>query len=183
LAGALACTNSTDIAYEERHLPSLVLTEAPDGTVGSSLDGPRELEDLARDDEERRQLLSDAGFHAAYESTFKAAGFDAELQGFHMTSRAYLFEDPDAGIDAIRSAIEQDGDRLVERAAPFPDRAGFALRGVLDGGLPAGIVLVWRKHNVVELLAVVAVGAVSESELRSIARHIDGLEPAGAGTS
>jgi hypothetical protein len=135
------------------------------------------IEDVSDGSTERHERFSSAGFIAAAQSVFRAGELDPRLQGFLMTSRAYLFEDPVAGLEAIRQTVEQEGRDTRQKAALFPDRPGFTITGLLDEALPPGTLLAWQKGNVIMLLAVVAVSAVAEDELRSIAKTIDAIEP------
>lgn len=163
--------------YEKADLPELVLRNAPNGTIADNDYPEVTLEDVAAGSDERRARFEGAGFVAAYQSTFLPHTDDPRFQGFMLTSRAYLFSDPAAGLEAIRATILDEGEDLIERAPLFADRPGFVLRGELDRALPPGVAIAWRKRNVILLVAVVAVSAVSESELRTIATQVDGLEP------
>jgi len=173
-----ACTGDGDEpGYEPRHLESLVLAEPPDGLARDPDAAELDLSAVAAGDDDRRVRFEEAGFLAGYEATFEPATPDARYQGFIMTSRAYLFSDPAAGLSALRATFATEGSQLVSRPALFPDRPGFTVRGFLDDALPPGVAIAWRKRNVVLLLAVVAVATVSETEMRAIARQIDTLEP------
>lgn len=177
---SVACTGGEPPAYDARHLEYLVLEEPPLGTVSSESDPELDLEDVADNSDERRERFASAGFVAAYQATFTSTSVESRFQGFLLTSRAYLFTDPEAGLAAIRETIESEGSGIIEQGPPFLDRPGFTLRGTLDSGLPPGVVLAWQKQNVILVLAAVAVSAVSEAELREIARQIDTLEPPAA---
>lgn len=173
-----ACTgDGEEPGYEARHLESLVLAEPPEGLTRDPDDAELDLDDVSAADPERRARFEEAGFLAAYEATFQPATPDPRYQGFILTSRAYLFSDPPAGLAALRATLASEGSQLVSRPALFPDRPGFTVRGFLDDALPPGVAIAWRKRNVVLLLAVVAVATVSETEMRAIARKIDTLEP------
>lgn len=175
---AVACTGGDDgSTYQARHLESLTLNEAPEGTSLDDTDAELDLDDISAGDDVRRARYETAGFIAAYESIFEPNTVDLRYQGFQLTSRAYLFSDPGAGLAALRRTITSEGSQLVSRPALFPDRPGFTLSGALDDALPPGVAIAWQKHNVVLLLAVVAVAQVSETEMREIARKIDQLEP------
>lgn len=178
LAALVACTGGGDApVYDAGDLEHLVLTDAPPRTIASDIDPVLDLDDVAAGSDERRARFEGAGFVAAYQATFTTATDDPRFQGFLLTSRAYLFSDPQAGLEALHETIKSEGSNLTEKAAVFLDRPGFTLTGILDAALPAGVAIAWLKENVVLVLAVVAVSAVSEQELREIARKIDTLEP------
>jgi hypothetical protein len=160
-----------------QHLRYLVLDEAPENTLESDDEPELDLDDVSQEDPARRALFEEAGFEVAYSRTFVAGSRAPRYQGLRMISRAYLFSDPAAGLEAIRTSIEREGRQLVEKSPPMLDRPGFTLSGTLDDALPPGVALVWQKKNVILLLAVVALVTVSESELRDIVREIDQLEP------
>lgn len=177
LLATVACTGGGDPGYSAEQLRFLVLSDAPEGTLPANGEPEIDLDDLAQDDDERRSRFEQAGFEAGYEATYVSSSIAPRFQGFRMTSRAYLFSDPTAGLEAIRTTIEREGSQLVERSEPFLGRPGFTLRGRIDAALPRGIVLAWQKENVILLLAVVAISDISEAELRQIAGQIDELEP------
>lgn len=174
----MACTQSPEQpAYGEGALPFLVLQEAPSGTFATEDPTHRGLEDVAAGDDVRREIFESAGFVDMYEATFIGSGSRPELEGFLLTSRAYLFENPDAGVDALKHIVEIEGDNQTILGSPVEGRNGFTISGKLDSELPSGTLMVWRKSNVVMAIAAVAAGRIDETYLREIANEVDKLEP------
>lgn len=177
ITGACTSAEGDGPVYDPDQLEYLVLTERPRGTVVSGEPRHRGLEEISYGDPERRERFEDAGFIDLFEATFVTSGQGDGPQGFLLTSRAYLFEDPLDGLAAIEETVRAEGEGLANLGVPVDGREGFGLRGALDRELPRGVLYAWRKGNVVLVLAAIAVDRVNEGTLIRLARSIDALEP------
>ena len=178
LSALAACTPAADQpTYGDGDLPFLVLQEAPKGTVPAEDPGHKSLDQVAGDDQTRRTILEKAGFADMYEATFIGTETGPNLEGFLLTSRAYLFKDPDAGVEALQELVESKGTSQSFTVSPIAGRKGFTVAGKLDDGIPSGTLMVWTKGNVVMAIAAVASGTIDDAYLRRIAVEVDTLEP------
>lgn len=139
----------------------------------SEQSGERALEDLTDGDQEKAQRYREAGFKGAYQHIFQEpAGFGESEAGLLLISGAALFDDAEAGVEAIRQTIVAEGDATQLRPLEFSPFS-YVVKGTLDPGLPPGILMVWPHDQVVMYLAAVAFGEVTERTLRQIAAAID----------
>jgi hypothetical protein len=168
----VACSSGPGVG----DLPQYVLASPPKGTVISERSGERTLEDLTEGNQDKAERYRQAGFKGAYQRIFEEpSGFGERPDssaGLLLISGAALFEDADAGVEAIRQTILDEGDATQLRPLEFSPFS-YVAKGTLDRGLPPGILMVWPHDDVVMYLAAVAFGDITESTLRQIAAAVE----------
>lgn len=170
----VSCTSS---GIGVTDLPRFVLARAPRGMVVADDAGTRTLEDLTRGDPDKRARYEEAGFRGAYQAIFeKDPASDVTPQGLRLISGAVLFDDPLAGLEAIRQTILDEGDPTQLAPLRFAPTS-YVAKGSIDLGLPPGYLLVWPHDEVIMFVAAVAFGDLSEKTLRNLAADLEDGAP------
>lgn len=180
---ALALSACGEQSFTERDLSRLVLQkhEAPVGTeLVQNSSGPQSLDEYARNDEQKKIAMADAGFVSSYfnfflsPKTFTSTDFsEASAEGAIADSFVMLFatvEGATQGLQILEDTIHRDGAGLEDRSADGLGDEAFAVKGTIQRGLPPGFLFAWRVGNAVfGLIAAGAPGAINENAARRLA--------------
>jgi hypothetical protein len=180
LTTVAACGHSTAPRFTADDLPRILLhpDEAPAGTRASTLGGPSDVDEFARDDTERRALIAD-GFVAGYVVYFPPESY-FHHQPHAETDVAYqaiggVFEDTRGAGASLRRYVEDLETRQMTDVVETPQNGlgeqSFALAGrAASDGSPLRV-HAWRDGNLI--LVLIASGPVAAETALDLARTMD----------